>query len=557
VRVTRGDALPASRPDTIRPHSRSATVLQVGLLILAFALGFIVHQQDWHRPLVDFVSSLAQHPTFTIMALFRRSDLPTLRVDLQFEDYQLLIDKRAQAQRLGANITSDQDYVPAAIDHAGTTVDVQMRLSEGAASELNGETWPFEVTVQGSGTVLDLRRFILTPADTKVLSTWGYLETLRRADLLSPRYHLVRLLVNGTSKGIYAMEEYPSFELLAAQEQQGDAIAYFETNAYWEATTHLGGSPSGSGFQYAQSSIECAPLPAHPDNDQDMTDAAIPSQGCIEAFQTFRALQEGEISPSDALDVDRMSSFLALTALWWGTSELDWRTLRLAYAPTTNRFQPVGRGIHPKPITPLPSRFTDDPEIQTAYARALSQFSLPHYLDRLQIDLKDEMESLQLALGTEMGHLELPWAGLEAYQASMRRQINPSRTLFATIESDDTALVLRLSNTQPFPVEIIGLDIGETAFLPVSSTWVAEADRELLVENPDAVILRATVTSMPRAVHLRVPLESLPLGQEWERQSPGTIRVVTRLLGLADQSIIVVATSDVPTVYLGVEESLQ
>jgi hypothetical protein len=527
------------------------------LLILAFALGFIIHQQDWHRPLVGYVSSLVQRPAFTITALFHRSDLPTLRIDLRFEDYQLLIDKRTQAQRLGANITSDQDYVPAVMDHAGATVDIQMRLLEGAASELGGETWPFEVAVQGSGTVLDLRRFTLTPADTKVLSTWGYLETLRRTDLLSPRYHLVRLLVNGTSKGVYGMEEYPSIELLTAQEQQGDAIAYFESSAYWEVTAHTGHAPSGSGFQYAQSSIDCAALSAHPNNEGGTADTAIPSKSCIEAFQTLRALQEGDVVPSAALDADKMGSFLALTALWHGTSELDWRTLRLAYAPTTAHFEPVGRGIHPEPVTPIPSYFTDDPEIQAAYVRALTEFSLPRYLDQLEAELKVEMESLQLALGTEMGHMELPWSALRAHQARIRRQINPSRTLFATIESDDSALVLRLSNTQPFPVEIIGLDIGETAFLPVSPTWIAKADRELLVENHDGVILRATVASMPRAVHLRVPLEALPLGHEWERLSPNAIRVVTRLLGMADQNITVVATSDLPTVHPGVEGSVQ
>ena len=122
MRVTRDDALAASCTDTTRPPSRSSTVLQVGLLILAFALGFIIHQQDWHRPLVGYISSFVQRPTFTITALFRRSDLPTLRVDLRFEDYQLLIDKRTEAQRLGANIISDQDYVPAVMDHAGATV---------------------------------------------------------------------------------------------------------------------------------------------------------------------------------------------------------------------------------------------------------------------------------------------------------------------------------------------------------------------------------------------------------------------------------------------------
>lgn len=540
MRVTKGNTRTAPRADTVHSRPRSNVVLQVSLLILVFTLGFVIHQQGWHRPIVSFAVSFVQRPAFTATALIHRSDLPTLHIDLRFEDYQRLLDKRAQAQRLGVNIASDQDYVPASISHADATVAVQMRLLEGLAGALNGEAWPFEVAVQDDGMLLDLRRFTLVPADATALSTWGYLETLRRANLPSPCYYLVHLILNGSPKGLYALEEQPTAESLAAQGRPESVVVYFDRSVYWEAYARLADTLPGSGFQYAQIAADCAALP------DTIEQVSMPADACGDAVRDLQALQAGECVPSDALNVDKVGTFLALTTLWRGTSELDWRTVRLAYDPVTARFEPIGGGANPMPVAPLPDSFTDDPKIQMAYVRALTQFSHPDYLAQLQADLRNDLETLQRALGADMGYLELPWMALETHQGVMRHQIAPSRTLFAYVEADDAALVLRLSNVQPFPVEIVSLDIGENAFLPVSPAWVAESDRALLVDVPDAVVLRAAVASTRRSVHLRVPPEALPASHEWSGQAPDAIRVVTRLFGLTSQNILITAHHDGP-----------
>ncbi|MCP4537071.1 MAG: hypothetical protein GY832_07980 [Chloroflexi bacterium] len=533
MRITKGDT---RRKRPISPLSTLCSpsgVLQVGLLFLAFVAGFVIHQQGWHRPLVTLLTSLVRHPAFTATALLDRSDLPTLYVDVGFEDYQILLDKRSQALRLGANVVSDQDYVLMSVSHDNISVAVEMRLPEGPAKGLEGEVWPFEVLVQDSKTLFDLHRFTLVPADTAVLSTWGYLEALRRADFLSPRYRLIQLVLNGSPKGIYVLEEQLTAESLADGGRPGDAILYFDQGAYWDAYAQLGDTLHGSGFQYARVTADCV--------SQDETRTSF---ACADAVHHLQALESGERALPDAMDTEQMGTFLALTTLWRGTSELDWRTVRLAYDPLTARFELIGAGRVLSPVTPMPDYFIDDPLIQMAYARALVEFSHPDYLAQLQADLGNDLEALQQALGIEMGYLELPWTTLETHQAVMRHMITPSHTLFARVETNgdaDDALVVRLSNVQPFPVEIVGLDIGENVFLDIPPAWIDESDRALLVDVPDAVIVRAATASVPRDVHLRVPPEAIPRDHEWDWQNPGEIQIVTRLFGLTGQNIIVIA----------------
>jgi len=516
VRVTKKDTTEKRRDPPFSTLRSPSGVLQAALLALAFVTGFVIHQQGWHRPLVSFI----QRPAFAATALLRRSDLPTLYVDMQFEDYRRLLDKHEQAMRLGVNIVSDQDYVPADVRYDDTGAAVEMRLLQGP---VDGE-WPFDVVLQDDGTLLDLHHFTLAPAGPNVLSTWGYLETLRRAGLLSARYHILELVFNGSSKGVYVLEEQLASEPPDG-ERPGLSVVHFDHSAYWDAYAQLGDALPGSGFQYARIVANCDPA----------------SLLCDDIVPSLQTLESGERAPSDVMDTDRVGAFLALTTLWRGTPELDWRTTYLGYDPATMRFEPVGASGGLSPIAPLPGYFTGDPLIQIAHARALIEFSRPDYLAQLRSDLENDMNGLQRALGAEMGYLELPWAALETHQAIMRRQLTPAHTLFARIEADeaDTALVLHISNTQPFPIEIVGLDIGENVFLDVNPGWVIESDRALLVDTPDGVVLRAAIESAPRNARLRVPPESLPRGHEWDWQNPGEIHIVTRLFGVAEHDIVV------------------
>lgn len=514
---------PVAAPSQTRPNA----LLQAGLLVLAFALGFAIARTEIYRPLTDLVTIFLQRPAFVATTMLSRSDLPTLTVDLDFAAYQRLLDAREQALLLGANVVGAGDAVPATLRTADGAVAIDVRLPQGPADALIGETWPFEVAVQAPETLFDLRRFTLTPVEETVLSTWGYVAALRRAGLLAPRLQLVRLVVNGTDRGLTLLEESPAAEMLAAAERPAGVLVAFDSSAYWEAAAHLGGALSGSGFQYAR--VVSLPTGTCAAEEPEIQAA------CDEAASLLQALQAGTVAPSQALDVEKTAAFLALTALWRGSPELDWRTLTFAYDPATARLEPVGRGAALAPVAPLPDALLDDPHLQVALARALEALGQPAALASLQDDLQPDLESLRLALGPGAGTLEMPWPALEAHQATMRRQVAPAVALLAALEPGEDGLVVRVGNLMPFPVEVVALDVGENAFLSADPAWVDGAERELLVEGAEGVVLRAATDSGVRTVRLRVPPEALgPMSQP-----AGEVGVAARLWGLEGQHVVV------------------
>jgi hypothetical protein len=526
VRIARTP--PASCPSATRARPRFPLVVQTGLLLLAVALGFFIHQQGWHRPVEGFLRLLGRDPASAVTALLRPSTLPTLTVDMRFQDYQRLVGQRDRALRQTANVATDQEYVPATLGCSGASVSVQMRLPSGPAGLFAGDAWPFELVLEGDLSALGLtsHHLTLTPADTTTLSTWGRLETSRRAGGLTPRYLLVRLRLNGSDRGLYALEETPDTAWLAAQGRGGEVLVAYDTTAYWQARAELGDVLSGSGFQYAR---PVALWPLSPDLTADA------------AVRTLEALQAGERAPSEVLEVERMADLLAITALWRGAPELDWLTLRLACDPVSARCAPIAAGTAFTPTASLPEFLTDDPVLQVATVRALARFSDPGYLAQLRADLEPDVESLRLALGVWNSDPDAPWSVLEAHQERIRRLLAPSAPLIAAVESGSTGLTLYLGNPLPFPVEVLSLDLGENSLLPVAPEWVAADDRAWLVEASDHVVVRALRNGTLRPVRLRVPATALPAHWQPLDEPPLEVRVLARLFGLEEPTVAVIA----------------
>jgi hypothetical protein len=507
-------------------------LLGAGLLLLTFSLGFLVARQGWHQLLIDGVTRFIRQPVAAVTALLQPPDAPTLTVDLAFRDYDRLLDIRDQALRLGVNVATEEGAVPATIQHADSTVEVSLRLPPGPAQPLAGETWPLEVVVQGDDALFDLRRFLLRPAAEDALRTMGYLEALRQAGHVVPRTHVVRLSLNGSDKGRYILLEQPAAEMLAAQDRQDSALVTFDPGAYWAAAARLGQALPGSGFQYARVTlippVDAVDSPLSPES----------SAARREASDLLQALSDGAVQPADALDVERTASLLAMTALWHGAPELDWRGLTFIYNPTSGRLEPVAPIGPPAPVAPVPDLLMSDPRLQVALVRAIKALSQPDVLSELQTDLAPQIAQFQGALGTA----EAPWPSLSGHQTVMRHQIAPSPILFATRYPGRPGLILRLDNVQPFPVEIVGLDVGENLFLPVDPAWVVEPAKAPLVDSVEGVVLNAAVGSIARTVYLQVPPAALSTGTP----PVGEVQVVARLFGLEAQHVVAATTHPEP-----------
>ena len=479
-----------------RPRSRvtrqSERWLWGLLLILAFGLGFFVCQSE-------VGTALRHDPRLAVATWFRRNAAPTLTLDLAFEDYQRLYARLARTRPAMA----DDGPVPATVTSAEGMVAVALRLYDVAVTASPEARWPLELTVDGGATLFGMAAATLTPATGDARLAAGYLAMLRREGFPVPDYRTVRLVVNGRAWGLYALEALPSAQMLAAQQSRPDAVI-----AFFDARDLLAAQPTLSGSPFAYARPEVARVLGYGWEDALADDPALATLR-DDVAATLRAVASGAVTPSRVFDADSLGRFLAITTLWRGSSALDWRTLHLAYDPAAQQFTPIATGVVLDPVLALPAAFTDDPAIQRAYARALRDLSDP----------------AALQVGADVGET------LTAHQAWMRQAIAPPRTLFVAVAEESGDLRLTLTNVVPFPVEVVRLDLGERASVPLAPAWVVTSERAPLVAA-SGVVLRARVADAPVTVEVRVPLSALPIALQG---TPDELRVVTRIWGLADE----------------------
>ena len=74
------------------------------------------------------------------------NDLPTLFIDLPFEGYQQLLDKRAEALDLGILNTTDEDFVYTEVHLKDDPhLDAKIRLKGDWTDHLAGDKWSFRI----------------------------------------------------------------------------------------------------------------------------------------------------------------------------------------------------------------------------------------------------------------------------------------------------------------------------------------------------------------------------------------------------------------------------
>ena len=535
MRITERDLQSEARPGPRRASGESAArrrwserlaalpwgaVFTAGMAA-AFALGVLLSGPDGLGGVRDFVAVLIRRPRVAANSLWHAGDLPTLYVDIAFADHQRLVTQRNYAVQQGA-LTEGPQLAPATFTLGEDRVEVEVGLPLDVGDAFAGERWPLYVefpAADAAGRALcACERALLLPADAQSRQHWGFLTTLKREGGATMPYRLLRVTVNGKSWGLFALAGLPP-------DAGDDAYVTFDARDFLATYAAAGRALADSGFAYAQ-------VVASAEDADDRAQAAARMQ----------KLYEGALPPAHVLDADAWGRYLALTTLWYGAPTRDWRTLLWRYRPADARFAPVGAGWMGAPTDfPLPDAFARDPNIQAAYLRAVKTYSDPAYLRRLQASLAPELDALCWATNIALDYPPLPWDDLAAHQAQMRALLHPRQPARVAVSESEGMLVVRVANLTAFPLEVTGLNVGESAWLaldraeiifaPVAERplpdqpWIAAADRALLVDAPAALVLRARAGATPAYVRLHVPLGQLP-------EASGEVEAVTRFWGL-------------------------
>lgn len=426
------------------------------------------------------------------------SDPEVIYLDIKFEDFQKLRDKKNEAVKIGNLFSSDEDFVPAQIRYNNDVIKVKIRLKGDLADHWGDEKlWSFRVAIREDKTIFGMKKFSLQrPSTRDYLNEWYLHKFVEYFGLPALRYDFVHLYVNGDNLGIYAIEEHFGKELIEHNELREGLVIRFDDMLCWYKDHLLGCDEI-----YTTSPIETFSLGSIQDDEVLMNQ-----------FNKARNLLEGfrrrELKTSQVFDIKKVAKLFAVGDLFGYSHFLAYANMRIYYNPVTSKLELIA--YDNQAITELSTSygligagkkiegeigllddnfFTDnfffsDKEFFTEYINALEEISDKRYLDEFFANVDEEAdEKLDILHKTYPAYSFEYKPVLYNNQEYIRYMLNPIKAVQVyTDEINENILTLQIGNIHVLPIEIVDVNAGDTVLKPTGNILL-EAKSHL--ENVD------------------------------------------------------------------------
>ena len=533
---------------------------------IAFLAGVVIPETEFVKQLPDelgiglqdrnldaLLQGAVSEPTLAFKAFLNAPELPTIRIDMKYKHFNKIEERRQEALQRGLLLSTDEDFVPAEIQYEGRTIKVKMRLKGDLPDHRDSDKWSYRIQVKGTNQLFEMRRFsIQHPKTRNFLSEKVWLDNLRLEGILAPRFQFINVVFNGTPKGIFALEESFSKELLESQRRREGVIIAFDENGYWQRWNQLGENPwffdsiHSEGFGGFKNALINTSRSARVDSNPVL------SRERETAIGLLRAFQEGTRTGSETFDAELLGRFLAISELWQTEHALLWTNIHFYYNPITAKLEPIGfDGDAQRYNNPRLQAFSmpwviqalQDPIIAEAYIKELNRVSQPEYLEYIQTELGESIEQTQLSLLGEFPFIraERLWEMVEERQIFNRNSLATTNKVLAFVSTADNnqgleasnALQIEVRNIVALPVEITGFEV-DGSFIPVDKAWEGAEDSVYIRDGQTSVILPRMQhggNSPPAYTIFNIPIET-NLAQVAD-DPPPEVKIETRILGLS------------------------
>jgi len=417
-----------------------------------------------------------------------------LFINIGFTNYEQIGFKRQEALELGVLISSGADFVPATIIHDGQSHNVRLRLKGDLPDHWKGDKWSLRIKVRGNDTLLGMKVFsIQDPATRQELNEMIYQETLKKEGVIGLRYRFVEVVINGENKGIYALEEHFSKELIENNSKREGIILKFDEDTAFENSAKR----SSLSFDFAES-FYGSPITTFENEEKILNDPLKLAQ-FKKAMGLLESLRDSSLEPHEIFDVDKIAKYYAVSTLMNCQHSKVWHNIRIYYNPVTSLLEPVGfdgncrrdgGGEALKEYVPRcielsdakiecssePRDFSDlilsDGVIFERYIGELEKMSQKEYMDNLLSELDDKINEELSHIHKEKPFYSFSTDGYYNSQNQIRDMLNPLKGMnvyFDTSPSLNQEIILSLGNTNPLPIEILNFEYNETIFHLINS----------------------------------------------------------------------------------------
>lgn len=401
-----------------------------------------------------------------------------LYLDIDYESYQKLKNKRDSALQIGYLFSDEGDFVPAKIRFEEETYDVDLRLKGDCPDHFEGDKWSYRIKVNEGKTILGMEIFSLQDPKTRNnIHEFVFQNLLDREGIISLRTKLVNVVVNGESKGIYQLQEHFEKRLIEDNERREGPIVRFNEDLLlqWVVSYRewVDEESIQTGAYYAADidSFQTSKL---------LTDEALYTD-YLKAKDLLELFRLGELKTSEVFDVEKLATFFAISALVGDGHGLHFNNIRFYYNPITSKLEPIAfdpssgqytQSLYYDQLTPFIPGFFEDMVFFEKYIQELQRVSDKKYIDNFfECFGKSHKDVLNLL------YRENPFYYFDksVYYKNgeyLERYLNPINVLKPYFyQKENGYLVLEVANIQEIPVKLEKvLFAGETSFMPLEVT---------------------------------------------------------------------------------------
>ncbi len=260
-------------------------------------------------------------------------DGASINLTIEEKDISKLRLKRTEAMNRGNLITGRRDLVKAKLNDEEKEIDVQVRLKGDLLDHLQGKKWSFRVVPNKGQAWNNMREFsVHNTASRAHLLEWIFHQMLSDEDILTTRYDFVQLALNKEILGIYAYEEHFAYPILYQQNRERGPIIRISEDGFWQYAS-AGISDKIPWFESAHiEAFEAKEIL----KDKQLT------QQFIQGQQNIYDYVNGNKTPSEIFDVDRMAKFMAILDVCMAWHAFGTANQRYYYNCVTGKLEPIG-----------------------------------------------------------------------------------------------------------------------------------------------------------------------------------------------------------------------
>ena len=414
-----------------------------------------------------------------ISGLFAKYD--KIYLDIKFEDIQLLNFARDRALSKGV-ITEEEQKISIRANLNLNNQKYEVKLSPtGLNLDMIGDKdkRAYKAKVLNGKKIFGMSEFkLLPPSSRHHMVEWIGHAIENKEGLISLRYFFVEVILNGDSKGIFAIEEHLNKELLENR-----------------------GAREGIIFNIKNSKVKIFNenrIKKNKDNNNQ-----------IRFLKTIlQTLKNDEMDVSRIFDLEKFSTQFAIIDLMNGYHAIGYNSIYYLN-PITNLIEPITREYNSlrysegKPMENLMielygngdgegfnfiKKLFNNEKFVKLYIAKLEKFSKKNYLDKFFYEINDDMNSQLKILYRDYPFYKFPKEYMYLRQQQIKKKLTQDLKIIANVNSDfNNFLNVKFKNNSVFPIKITQISSLEKIVKNLDQIVYAGKEIDILINNEEKI----------------------------------------------------------------------